>query len=112
MIFSFHEFKPVLKKIENNQMEFPFDKVGMYLKSDHLFKRIFVAHVTEKSPAFKAGVLVDDEIVSLNERSISELGNLNDVRNYIKKYNKNVLRMSIRTGNTIRTISLKPEDFL
>lgn len=68
-----------LEKSPNFNREFPTDKSGLQLEvnNDNAYA---VVHISKNSPAEKAGVRVGDIVLSINEKKLSEMSGIDEIR--------------------------------
>ena len=72
VIFDYQDSKMYLKKNNHYSEAFEHDMSGMEIYvDDRQFNRVFISRVEPASPAEKAGILANDEILSINFSSIT-----------------------------------------
>ncbi|WEK19318.1 MAG: aspartyl protease family protein [Candidatus Pedobacter colombiensis] len=101
VVFDYADNSMYLRK--NSQFTRPFEHdmsgIELYVHNDKM-KRYFVSRIEPDSPAQKAGVLVDDEIVTINLAPVSTY-KLNDINNLFKSANGKTIILSIMRNNEL-----------
>ncbi|WP_316790220.1 aspartyl protease family protein [Pedobacter frigoris] len=98
-----------LKRNYTFKRPFEHDMSGLEVfVDDALTKRFFISRIEPESPAVEAGLLVDDEILSINFTTVGTM-TLNDVSKFLRMENGKTLYLAInRKGELlIKLIKLK-----
>ncbi len=109
VIFDYQDAAMYLKKNNRFSETFEHDMSGIELYvDDKQYNRVFISRVEPASPAEKAGILANDEILSINFASISNYS-LDSVINLLKSENgRTVLIEFVRSGKIyIKLLVLK-----
>ena len=109
VIFDYQDAAIYLKKNNRYNEAFEHDMSGIELYvDDRQFNRVFISRVEPASPAEKAGILANDEILSINFASIGNYS-LDDVINLLKSENgRTILIEFVRNGKVyIKLLVLK-----
>lgn len=107
--FDYNNNLMYLKRNYNFRRPFEHDMSGMEVfVDDDLTKRFFISRIEPESPALEAGLLVDDEIMSINFMPVGTMS-LNDVIKFLRMENGKTLFLAIsRKGELlIKSIKLK-----
>ncbi len=111
-VYGTEDFEPQLKEC--------FEYVGLEMqkrKNNHLsessfgFKVAEQAHLTKvtlvapDSPAWKAGISVGDEIMSINSCDIK-----NDLNNWLQHFKSNEVVLNVSSNGKVKTVSLRSEN--
>lgn len=73
--FDYPHRRMILEPYEGSPPSFEFDMSGMFLTTDAPdYAKLRIVSVSPKTPAAKAGLRVDDEIVSIDGRAAAQLG--------------------------------------
>ncbi len=109
VIFDYPDNAMYLKKNSHFKEPFEHDMSGLEVYfDDRIFNRAFVSRVEPASPAEKAGILANDEILSINFLRVSNYS-LDDITNALKSENgKTILIEFVRNEKIyIKLITLK-----
>ncbi len=109
VIFDYQDAAMYLKKNNHYGESFEHDMSGIELYvDDRQYNRVFISRVEPESPAEKAGILANDEILSINFASITNYS-LDSVINLLKSENgRTVLIEFVRNGKIyIKLLVLK-----
>lgn len=96
VIFDYADNSMYLRK--NGQFNRPFehDMSGIELYTeDGIIKRYFISRIEPGSPAYNAGIVVDDEIITINFAPAASF-KLNDINNLFKSAEGKTIVLSIR----------------
>ncbi len=109
VIFDYQDAAMYLKKNIYFNQSFEHDMSGMEIYvDDRYFNRVFISRVEPASPAEKAGILADDEILSINFSPIAKY-TFDNIINLLKSENgRTILVEFVRNGTVyIKLLSLK-----
>jgi hypothetical protein len=109
VIFDYQDGAMYLKKNNHYNEAFEHDMSGIELYvDDKLFNRVFISRVEPASPAEKAGILANDEILSINFMGVNNYS-LDNIINLLKSENgRTVLIEFVRNGKVyIKLLALK-----
>ncbi len=109
VIFDYQNSAMYLKRNIYFNQSFEHDMSGMEIYvDDRYFNRVFISRVEPASPAEKAGILADDEILSINFSPITKY-TFDSIINLLKSENgRTILVEFVRNGKVyIKLLSLK-----
>lgn len=109
IVYDYQDAAMYVKKNSLYRIPFEHDMSGMEIYNDDKgFNRVFISRIEPASPAEKAGILADDEILSINFVKASNYS-LDDVTGIFKSQNDRTLLIEVARGKKIlvKLVTLK-----
>lgn len=109
IVYDYQDAAMYVKKNSLYRIPFEHDMSGMEIYNDEKgFNRVFISRIEPFSPAEKAGILADDEILSINFVKVSSYS-LDDVAGILKSQHDRTLLIEVARGKKIlvKLVTLK-----